>query len=57
MLKDLVKNEWWTDASVKTDENGCIMVDAFKGAYRISVGKSASEVELTDDTEMTVTIN
>lgn len=57
MLKGLVKNEWWTDTSAKTDENGYIMVDAFKGAYRISVGKSAAEVEFTDDTEMTVTFN
>lgn len=33
------------------------MVDAFKGDYRISVGESAAEVVLTDDTEMTVTFN
>ncbi len=56
MLKNLVKNEWWTDALAKTDEHGCVMVDAFKGDYRISVGDSAAEAELTDDTEMTVTL-
>ncbi len=57
MLKDLVKNEWWTDTSAKTDENGCITVDAFKGDYLINVGESAAEAELIDDTEITVTVN
>lgn len=57
MLKNLVKNEWWTDISAKTDENGCILVDAFKGEYRITAGTATAEAELIDDTEMTVSLN
>ncbi len=54
MLKKLVKQEWWTDQVVQTDENGFAEVVAFKGDYRISCGNEKAELSLTDDTEQTV---
>ncbi|MCR5237273.1 MAG: endo-1,4-beta-xylanase [Lachnospiraceae bacterium] len=51
MLKNLVKHEWWTDTTVKTDENGWIEVEAFKGDYQITAGEVTTEVSFTDDKE------
>ncbi len=51
MLKKLVKEEWWTDVTVRTDENGRAMVDAFKGEYQISSGEGKAEARFTDDAE------
>lgn len=56
MLKNLVKHEWWTDTTVKTDENGWMEVDAFKGDYQITVGKIVTEVSFTDDKEEVIMI-
>ncbi|MCR5670182.1 MAG: endo-1,4-beta-xylanase [Butyrivibrio sp.] len=56
MLKDLVKNEWWTYTLVKTDENGYAKVEAFKGDYRISSGGKTAEAKLTDEAEMTISL-
>ena len=57
MLKNLVKHEWWTDTTVKTDENGWMEVDAFKGDYQITVGKIVTEVSFTDDKEEVIMIS
>jgi len=54
MLKDLVKKEWWTDTTVKTDENGYAVLDAFKGEYCLSSSAGKSMVSLTDDKEIIV---
>ena len=54
-LKQLVKQEWWTDTTVKTDENGYAEVDAFKGDYSISSDALKADVTLKADTE-TVTL-
>jgi GH35 family endo-1,4-beta-xylanase len=56
MLKKLVKEEWWTDTVVKTDENGTAMVEAFKGEYNISAGNVSADVKLTDDGQETNTL-
>ncbi len=56
MLKKLVKEEWWTDMTVTTDENGCVTVDAFKGDYEISCDGKKVKTELLDDEEMVVMI-
>ncbi len=56
MLKNLVKHEWWTDTTVKTDENGWTEVEAFKGKYRITSGEMLTEVSFTDDKEETIMI-
>ena len=56
MLKRLVKQEWWTDVSVQTDENGWAQIDAFKGKYRITADDIAAEASLTDDSEEVIVI-
>ncbi|MBO5621931.1 MAG: endo-1,4-beta-xylanase [Butyrivibrio sp.] len=52
MLKNLVKEEWWTDTEVTTDENGWASLEAFKGDYELSSGSSSATVKLTDDEEL-----
>ena len=52
MLKKLVKEEWWTDTEVTTNENGWACVEAFKGDYELSSGSSSATVKLTDDDEL-----
>ena len=37
MLKDLTHNEWWTDTTIVTDENGFAETDSFKGDYTVTV--------------------
>ena len=56
MLKKLVKEEWWTDTTVRTDENGFANVEAFKGDYRISAADRTAEVKLDDDAGTDITL-
>lgn len=56
MLKKLIKQEWWTDTTVKTDENGWAQVEAFKGKYRVTVGEAMTEVSFTDDKEEVIMV-
>ena len=37
MLQKLTHEEWWTDTSIVTDENGAAALDVFKGDYVISL--------------------
>ena len=46
----MVKEEWWTNTTVTTDENGFATVEGFKGDYKISVdGKEATAKFVNDD--------
>ncbi len=56
MLKKLVKEEWWTKTTVKTDEDGWADVEGFKGDYRISVDDRKAEASFTDNNEECVVI-
>ena len=56
MLKKLVKEEWWTDTSVITDENGWADIEAFKGDYCLSCEDRSVNVELSDDKEAVICI-
>ncbi len=51
-LKKLVREEWWTDITVRTDENGWADVEAFKGDHHICSGETGVDVSLTDDSEL-----
>ncbi len=51
MLKKLVKDEWWTDTTVKTDEDGWTTVDAFKGKYVITAAERSIEMDINDSTQ------
>ena len=50
VLKKLVKDEWWTDMSVLTDDEGRAVIEGFKGDYQISADGRTASVSLTDDT-------
>lgn len=52
VLKKLVREEWWTDITVRTDENGWADAEAFKGDYHIGSGELGVDVSLTDDSEL-----
>ncbi len=56
MLKKLVKQEWWTDTTVRTDENGNTELEAFKGDYLVSSDGLGAHIKLTDDNEQTVVL-
>ncbi|MBE5828373.1 MAG: 1,4-beta-xylanase [Butyrivibrio sp.] len=56
MLKKLVKEEWWTDTVVRTDENGWAGVEAFKGDYELSCNGTCAKEKFADDKETVVTL-
>lgn len=41
-LMDMIHNEWWTNTTVTTDENGYAIIEGFKGDY--SLGYNQEEV-------------
>ncbi|MCR5178126.1 MAG: endo-1,4-beta-xylanase [Lachnospiraceae bacterium] len=56
MLKKLVKEEWWTNGSVTTDENGWAEINAFKGDYLIEAENLQAKANLIDDTELVLAL-
>ncbi len=56
ILKKLIKEEWWTDTEVMTDEQGRAEVYAFKGDYSLSSGDIQAGVTLTDDDPVSVVL-
>lgn len=56
MLKNLVRNEWWTDIEVTTDSEGYADIEAFKGDYDISSDDSKVSVKLNDNEPLILTL-
>ncbi len=59
MLRKLVREEWWTDTTVKTDADGRADVSGFKGEYRLGTERTeskniSSKVLLDNDEAMAV---
>ena len=52
MLKNLVRNEWWTDTEVMTDAEGYANVEAFKGEYSISCDGASANTELNNNNSL-----
>lgn len=48
MLMKLIKNEWWTDCEICTDDNGFVCAEGFKGDYLIIDGEKSAKLKLTD---------
>ncbi len=46
MLKKLIKEEWWTDVEICTDENGYVDVEGFKGDYIIKDETGSCDMKL-----------
>lgn len=47
MLKKLIKEEWWTDCEICTDENGYVDVEGFKGDYVVQKGTLSGTLKLS----------
>ncbi len=56
MLKKLIKNEWWTDTSVRTDSNGFASIKAMKGSYVLESEGKCANAELVDDSEAVIVL-
>ncbi len=56
MLKKLIKDEWFTDTTVKTDADGWALVNAFKGTYSIEAEGKNATAEFNDDTEAVIAL-
>ncbi len=52
VLKKLIKEEWWTDTELVTDENGYAEVDAFKGDYIVKTQNGQAKVRLSEKTDI-----
>ena len=46
MLRKLIHEEWHTAGSCRTDENGWVEVEGFKGSYRMTAQGASAEFEL-----------
>ena len=56
-LKHLIKEEWTTDVTLKTDENGYVDLNGFRGIYEVVCGERKGECTLKKDTpEISVTL-
>lgn len=47
-LMQMIKNEWWTDCEIYTDENGFVEATGFKGDYEIRVDGKCAKIVLDD---------
>ncbi len=57
MLRKLIKEEWWTDCEVCTDENGFVDVEGFKGDYLLTDDVVSSTLKLSSNaTELEITL-
>jgi GH35 family endo-1,4-beta-xylanase len=57
-LHRLVKGEWWLPAtSVRTDDAGRFVLDAYRGRYEVRVGSTSAPFDLTTVGEVVVTLD
>ena len=57
MLKNLVEGEWWTQNEVKTDAEGYVEVEGFKGDSVLEMeGKSAALRLQADSKQQKITM-
>ena len=54
VLDRLINEDWMTDKTVETDENGYVTFEAFKGEYQISAGNAKAIISIVDDTEESI---
>ncbi len=56
MLRKLIREEWWTDTTVKTDSEGEAVVEAFKGDYCFESDGLSGKAGLSDNDPMEIRI-
>ena len=57
MLKELVREEWWTDTTVRTDADGYADVEAFKGDYEFASSDAKAAAVLDNDAVSEITLS
>lgn len=50
-LKSMIKDEWWTDITVRTDDNGNVLVSGVRGEYELVDGDSVANITLSKGME------
>ncbi len=48
-LKSMIKDEWWTNTEIHTDENGFAMIEGMKGDYTLSWKDKTAAYHLSSD--------
>lgn len=54
MLKKLIKEEWTTNVTLKTDENGWITLDGYRGEYELNVSNHIGKYQLKKGVKDTI---
>ncbi len=57
MLKNLVKDEWHTDVTLRTDSEGAAVLEGFKGEYTVSADGVSADIRAVDDGDMVVELS
>lgn len=55
-LKKMIKDEWWTDCEVVTDENGYVKVAGVRGEYKLIDGEASADIKLEKNMPDTLNI-
>ena len=55
-LHSLIHGEWSTDVTLKTDENGYVTLEGYKGEYEAMCGGKKAAFKLSDSQEIVITL-
>ena len=55
-LQKLIHEDWSTNLTLQTDENGMLTLEGFKGNYELTSGDLKTALELTSDQSATLTL-
>ena len=55
-LHSLIHGEWSTDVTLKTDENGYVTLEGYKGEYEAMCGGKKAAFKLSDNQEIVITL-
>ncbi|MCR5461399.1 MAG: endo-1,4-beta-xylanase [Acetatifactor sp.] len=56
-LRKLIHEDWSTNVTLQTDENGRINLEGFRGNYELSCGTLSAKLDLTADRSATLTLS
>ena len=56
-LRKLIHEDWSTNVTLQTDENGRINLEGFQGNYELSCGTLSAKLDLTADRSATLTLS
>ena len=56
-LRKLIHEDWSTNVTLRTDEDGRVTLEGFKGNYELSCGTLSAKLDLTADGSATLTLS